>query len=501
MLLLNVNSQKSSVRSWSAKAPAEAPNLSVTKSRLTGKMRAVMRKYFAFAALVIAAAVSCTKEIGTEVIVTPKSGYVELTLTARTDADTKATLDGKNVVWEVGEEVALFTSASESPEKFTVKEVNGTDVTITGTVPGEATTFIAAYPYDNAVSCKDGVVKMIVPAEQYAETENIDGRALNSVAYFENAGSVPVFKNAVSLVKFSVGNEGITAVTLAPVTSGAFAGEVSVVAETAAVTGGEGAVTVECSAGFTKDAVYYAAVAPGEFEGLKASMLKDNGRKGVRTSTSSAAVERNSVLDLGAVDTGIEAWKFGVITTGQQLSDFLVEASTYTADDEVELGSDIDLSSIDLVAAESFAGTFDGKGFSLKNWTSNGAALFAENKGTVKDFTLDSSCQLSLPAEISTFAFVVISNIGTVSGIINNADVTGTDVDFQGGKLGVIVGASTSPTASDVVIVENCVNNGDVTITTDANTTGTQYVGTVLGSMGVASGTTTLNAVSDCENN
>lgn len=456
-----------------------------------------MRKYFAIAALVVAAAVSCTKEIGTEVVVTPKVGYVELTLTARTNADSKASLDGKNVVWEVGENVAVFTSASEAPEQFTVKEVNGTDVTITGMVPGEASTFIAAYPYENAVSCTGGVVKMVVPSEQFAETGNVDGSALNSVAYFESAGSVPVFKNAVSLVKFSLGEEGVTSVSLAPVTSGAFAGEVEVVAETAAVSGGDGAVTVTCSAGFTKNEVYYAAVAPGAFEGLKASVLKDNGRRGIRTSTTGTTVERNAVLDLGKVDSGIEAWKFGVITTGQQLADFLAEANTYTSEDEVELGSDIDLSGISLVAAESFAGTFDGRGFSLKNWTSDGVALFAKNEGTVKDFTLDSSCQLSLPAEITNFAFVVVNNLGTVSDIINNADVTGTDVDFKGGRLGVIVGVSTSPSSSVALTIENCVNNGDVTITTAANTTGTQYVGTVVGSLGGS----TLNNLSDCVNN
>ena len=121
-----------------------------------------MKKYLFFAAAAIAALVSCNKEIATEEVLAPKQGYKEITLTAEVGTDTKASLDGKKVIWEKGEQVAVFTTASTSPETFSVKEVEGTTVTITGAVPASATSFIAAYPYKNAVSCTDGVVKMIV---------------------------------------------------------------------------------------------------------------------------------------------------------------------------------------------------------------------------------------------------------------------------------------------------------------------------------------------------
>ena len=111
-----------------------------------------MKKVIISAAIAIAALVSCQKEIATDEVAV-KPGYVELTLTAQSDADTKSSLqNGKEVIWEVGEKVAVFTSASEAPEEFTVMSVEGTNVKIWGSVPEGATSFVAAYPFESAVS-------------------------------------------------------------------------------------------------------------------------------------------------------------------------------------------------------------------------------------------------------------------------------------------------------------------------------------------------------------
>lgn len=459
-----------------------------------------MKKLILFAAIAFAAAVSCTREIAPEEkpITPSKKGYVEVILTAQL-SDTKATLNGKKVVWEVGEKVAVFTPTATEPEEFTVASVDDHSVTISGLVPDASTSFIAAFPYKNVVSCIGDVVKMNVSDQVIEGSEIIDPDALASVAYFENSAATPTFKNAASLVSFSVAEEGITAVTLIPVTSGYFAGDVEVTvsadADPVIGAGTEAGINIFKDDGFTKDATYYAAIAPGAFEGLKVRMIK-GGQFGGRTSTSSATVNRNQVLTLGDLTSGV-AWKYGTITNAAEFEAFLSSASSYAADEEVKLANDIDLSGVTLTTATTFAGTFDGQDFSLKNWTSDGVSLFAENKGTVKDFTIDASCQLTLPAEITNFAFVVTSNLGTVSGIINNANITGTGVAFKGGRLGGIVGVSTASGNTEAFIIENCVNNGNVTITTDANTGGTQYIGTVVGSLGGSK----LNQLIECVNN
>ncbi len=463
-----------------------------------------MKKYLFFAAIAIAALVSCQKEIAKEEV-TVKPGYVQLTLTAQSDIESKASLNGKQVVWEVGEKVAVFTAASVEPNEFTVTGVEGTTVKIWGEVPDGTTSFVAAYPYENAVSWdKASVVNMKVDNQSVSSPTapiSVDPKALASVAYFADATATPTFKNTLALLKFSVGADGVKKVKISAESAGALAGEVSVTvaADADPVVAGASIPSIEvaCDEGFTKDAVYYAAVAPGAYTGFSVRTYVGEDVKLLYTDAT-GEIKRNDVLALGDVATNAKVMDMLFeITNAEELALFLKNAHKYKADEVVKLMNDIDLTGATLTSATTFAGTFDGQGFSLKNWTSNGTALFAENKGTVKDITLDASCQLSLPAEITNFAFVVVSNLGRVCGITNNANISGSDVNFKGGRLGAIVGVSTSPSSSDALTIENCVNNGDMIITTAANTGGTQYVGTIVGSMGGS----TLNNLSECINN
>ena len=462
-----------------------------------------MKKYLFFAAIAIAALVSCKKEIAKEEVAV-KPGYVQLTLTAQCDVDSKASLNGKQVVWEVGEKVAVFTPASADPNEFSVTKVEGTSVKIEGSVPEGTTSFVAAYPYEKAVSWdKDKVVKMSITDQSVSPSESVDPTALASVAYFADATAVPTFKNIPTLLKFTVGVDGVKKVKIYADTAGTLSGDVSVTVDAdaaPAIAPGEAALTsveIACVDGFVKDQVYYAAIAPGAYKGFTVRSYVGGSIK-VLSTDAEGEFQRNQVIDLGDVATNAKAVSMiQNISNAEELVFFLNNAASYKADEEVRLTSDIDLTGVTLPTATSFAGTFDGQGLSLKNWTSNGKALFAENKGTVKDFTLDASCQLSLPAEITNFAFVVVSNLGRVCGITNNADISGTDVNFKGGRLGAIVGVSTSPSSSVALTIENCVNNGDMIITTVANTGNTQYVGTIVGSMGGS----TLNNLSECINN
>ena len=143
-------------------------------------------KYFAFAALAFAALVSCNKEIAVvEQLPEPsvREGYVQVTLSAGMDASTKAVLDGKTVVWAVGDEVAVFPGDATTPEKFVVKTVEGSSVTITGSVPEGTTSLVAVYPYDN-VEWRDGnTVKVYLPESQdIPDGGFIDPLAMSSAA-------------------------------------------------------------------------------------------------------------------------------------------------------------------------------------------------------------------------------------------------------------------------------------------------------------------------------
>ena len=384
-----------------------------------------MKKYFVFAALVLAAAVSCTRELATEEIVGPKKGYVQITLSANCDVDSKAVLDGKKVVWSVGEEVAVFPGGNGSAEKFTVSAVDGSSVTISGSVPEGSTTFVAAYPFKNAVSCSSNVVTMTIGDQTVSGTATVDPDALSSVAYFESVASKPTFYNTVSLVSFQVAQEGFTKVTFAPLT-GSFGGTVQVTASasaapevafpaTPAATPAVG-VAVSCAEGFAVGTTYYAAVAPGQFSGLNVTSVKD-GKSAQKVSENGATIARGAILPLGDISP-LGGWKYGVITNAQELKEFLADASNYTDSDVAELGNDIDCTEVEIVPAESYAGTFDGKGFTIKNLAATNA-LFAKlaATGVVKDVNIDATCAINWTEAISDMtgiSFIVSSSAGLV---------------------------------------------------------------------------------------
>ena len=463
-----------------------------------------MKKYLFFAAIAIAALVSCQKEIAKEEV-TVKPGYVQLTLTAQSDVDSKASLNGKQVVWEVGEKVAVFTAASEAPEEFTVTGVEGTTVKIWGAVPDGTTSFVAAYPYENAVSWdKASVVNMKVDNQSVSSPTapiSVDPKALASVAYFADATATPTFKNTLALLKFSVGVDGVKKVKISADNSGALCGDVAVTvaADADPVVAGASIPSIEvaCDEGFTKDAVYYAAVAPGDYEGFSVRSYVDGAVKQLST-TAAGSFKRNDVIDLGDVATNAKTVSMIVeVTNAEEFALFLSNAPKYKADEVVKLMNDIDLTGVTLPTASSFAGTFDGQGFSLKNWTSNGTALFAACSGTIKNFTIDASCSLTFPNPItSNFAFVVCQSSGTVQGITNNANATGTNLAISAGRVAVLVGQSASDT--EHLLISDCVNNGNVTITiAEGGHTATSYVSTIVASIG---GKTSSKVLQDCIN-
>ncbi|MBR5324638.1 MAG: hypothetical protein IKV14_07485 [Muribaculaceae bacterium] len=78
---------------------------------------------------------------------------------------------------------------------------------------------------------------------------------------------------------------------------------------------------------------------------------------------------------------------------------------------------------IDLSTTFSFAGVYDGngrciKGISVNNTTRCGAALFAENKGVIKNLTFDGFSNVDNSVEPANIAAVAVVNNGTISNVV-----------------------------------------------------------------------------------
>ncbi len=472
-----------------------------------------MKKYFAFAAIACAALVSCQKETAKvdEIPSAPvREGYVELTLSATCDAQTKAVLDGNTVVWAVGDEVAVYAGDATAPEKFTVSAVDFDAVKFTGSVPAGASSFIAVYPFKQARGREGNVVDMILPDWQAIPAGgNVCPGALSSVAYFADASSKPQFKNTFSLVEISFSQpEGIT-------TAGAYCdcsddeyylGEMKVTVSTSGadpeiVTGlGGFDSTIAPEGGFTAGKSYYIVVPPTPEVKNFGIYANTDSKIARREKSGTFALARNKGISLGDALKDVE-WKYSWIINGEQLRDFLAEASTYTADDDVTLGADIDMSGITVVPAASWAGRFSGNGYTIKNWAAPNA-LFATNSGVVEKVAIDNTCSINWTESVpdqTGIAFVVSkANTGTIrdcqvagkikvstaeagriycagvvgestTGLVEGCKFTGSiDVTLSGtsascSAIAGVAGRVGNKAMTDVSIVKNCTNEGAIT--------------------------------------
>lgn len=478
-----------------------------------------MKKYLAFAAIALAAAVSCQKEAAPaeEMPVAPvREGYVEVTLTATSDAQTKAVLDGNTVVWAVGEEVAVYPGDATTPEKFTVKAVDFDQVTITGSVPAGTTSFIAVYPFKQARSRSGETLHMILPESQTVPSGgNIDPKAMSSVAYFADATAKPQFKNVFSLIEFKVSKpDGIRDAGFYADCSEAsyYLGEIEVKVSTT----GEAPVVTNLLGGFNTtvlpasgtqfeaDKSYYAVMPPCENPVNFGFYINTESKVASKEAAAGKTLARNKGLSVGNLTTDDLVWKWEWIHNAQELNAFLAEAPAYTADDEVLLANDIDMTGESITTCGNWAGIFNGNGYKIKNWTSDGVALFGINKGTITGLTFDESCSLSFPLpklfndeELdkagTSFGFLTVFNDGTVSECINNADITATWTENTGRAYYAPLIGNTNVSNS---VIDGCGNNGDITITF-AGQENVPYIGTIAGR---SAGTNGQLTVKDCFN-
>ena len=178
------------------------------------------------------------------------------------------------------------------------------------------------------------------------------------------------------------------------------------------------------------------------------------------------------------------------ITDAEQLSRFFSEIAEQAGNSDVyTLENDIDMTGYDIISAKNFAGTFDGKNHSIKNWSNGGEPLFQVNEGTIKNLVIDAGCQLSIIP--GTLGFIAASNTGTIEGCVNNADAICDSDLTEVTYFGAIAGRSTG-------LVKDCVNNGKITFNTSAGEKSNNCIGGVVGQFEAAPG---VVGVENCTNN
>ena len=445
--------------------------------------------------------VGCTTDITKEVVTNDNKVVIDLSADA-----TRTSLGDKNadsvypVLWSAGDKIAVNGVVSEP---LTAEYDGKTHAQFT--VTGVAAPYNVIYPAE--VLQPDGKTVKISEIQEYVAGSFAQGAAVMAGHFETSQGEL---KNLCGFVKVSIlkGNEDktIKSITLHSNDLEAMAGTFTIDYVNAALEplSGMDFVKVTAADGIPfvdgKAEVVIAVPAGTYAKGFSIIITSTIGMTTKKSAyPNGATIAASTLLEMPNI-TFNPTKIITEITDAAQLQAFLdaVRDGDYTgfknANGEVLLGSDIDLTGVTLKSATQFDGVFNGQGYALKNWKSDGVALFAANSGTIKNVILDESCELNLPAEIGgDFGFIVSTNNNMVSGCANNADVKLLNGSFSAAaNMGILVGYS--PDAH----VQNCINNGDLQISATGNTAGTCYIGTIQGRLAAKDADT---EISNCINN
>ena len=338
--------------------------------------------------------------------------------------------------------------------------------------------YYAVYPEGaGAVNFNNGTFNGTVAAEQtLAEgKKSVD----NAFAYFAKSNSPALaFKNATSLVKVTVMNENVSAITLTAKEGQSIAGDYTLTITednvSVAIAEGKGAssITLKPAGATFAKGEYYVAVIPGATENLTVNFTI-----GEETATKTRTIEtiaRNTAADLGKF-LGYD------IANAEQLLAWNNDAANWTKWDIVTLTDNIDCAGVitsENWTVRNFSGTLDGNNKTIKNFVieKEGPAAFLgklTGNALVKSLTFGEGCSFTTTG-VSDGTFVTkdrvyaaslaieardgsrfenITNYGTVIG--NHAGVSG-----KGNYIG---GICASVGSGEEVIISGCNNYGAIT--------------------------------------
>ena len=338
--------------------------------------------------------------------------------------------------------------------------------------------YYAVYPEGaGAVNFNNGTFSGTVAAEQtLAEgKKSVD----NAFAYFAKSNSPALaFKNATSLVKVTVMNENVSAITLTAKEGQSIAGDYTLTITednvSVAIAEGKGAssITLKPAGATFAKGEYYVAVIPGTTENLTVNFTI-----GEETATKTRTIEtiaRNTAADLGKF-LGYD------IANAEELLAWNNDAANWTKWDIVTLTDNIDCAGVitsENWTVRNFSGTLDGNNKTIKNFVieKEGPAAFLgklTGNALVKNLTFGEGCSFTTTG-VSDGTFVTkdrvyaaslaieardgsrfenITNYGTVIG--NHAGVSG-----KGNYIG---GICASVGSGEEVIISGCNNYGAIT--------------------------------------
>lgn len=465
-----------------------------------------MKKFYLILGLALGMlTVSCSKETTEDIIPQPQNEVV-LGVTLDESSRTQigdATETGYKVVWSEGDRLAVNEAVSSEVEaenvgtqsaKFTVAGVTAPyhivypaeavkDVASLTTSAGKAYTFVIYSPTE----------------QEYTERSFADKVAV-MCGVAESETSPVKLQHLFSFVKVTIAKGDAVAlrgVTIEALNDEPISGELAVSATGMVKAMSETGINYIHIVGLdgipyndaNKAEVIFALPAATYTKGFKVTIEDATGNVMSRTAYTTNGVELagGEMLAMPTLTYTGEAQSGIVIRTAEQLVAFhsAAKAGDYSAyennEGEVVLGADIDMTGVDWEwTAGDFAGTFNGKGYKIKNWQAD-RPLFCNVTGTIKNIIIDESCTFTAATEDMAAtgdkqcAFIAekINSAGKAYNCVNFGDVEAAEINNGTHRVAGLFGAGYG-------FIENCKNYGNISVTNNADFTKNLMVGGVV---------------------
>ena len=218
---------------------------------------------------------------------------------------TRTQLDGLNVNWTAGDQIALW-DGSEPYQKFMVdaESINGSEATFTGPALVSGADYTAFYPLTNLESMSGTSVTFNLPAEQTAVAGTFANQLAPSLAKATGGSTNLVFENLCALVKFTVPADmaGEGTFTLVGGNGEPLAGKYWVEYSTGNQSPAESAYRVTLKGDFEAGQDYYFVVLPVQLTKGFSLLYEDSTGKLYRKATGkSVTLTAGRILNLGTL--------------------------------------------------------------------------------------------------------------------------------------------------------------------------------------------------------
>lgn len=241
---------------------------------------------------------------------------VPMTFSALSPVTKTAIADnGRSVNWVKDDKIAVIDDVQGDPIEFCLtSEPGSTSATFSGTVPDDATTFYAIYPYSPTVSCIDGYFSELnIEQDQTSTAGNISAGVM--VAKADESNSL-AFQNVNAVLKFSVRKEdNITRIAIRGKGKENIAGTLEFIYDGEIVVDETKLNATEIYVGNNNDVLagtYYIMIAPVALSGIEIEMWNSDGND-ASLSGGAITLKSGDLIELGTLSPTFQTEDFSGI--------------------------------------------------------------------------------------------------------------------------------------------------------------------------------------------